>query len=274
MSKTMQDDTVRRSVRERYGTIARTGERCCGGEVAAGEATGKGSACCGPKEDWPTSDRLGYDSGDLATLPEGADLGLGCGNPGRFAAIRKGETVVDLGSGGGIDCFLASKAVGESGRVIGVDMTPDMIERARRLAGESGATNVEFRLGEIEALPIADAVADVVISNCVVNLSPDKPRVLREAFRVLKPGGRVAISDIVALGDLPDDVKQDLALHAACLAGAAKVTDVERMLREAGFEQVRVTPKRIDVSDERIENLLASASVEAVRPRAAEGCCG
>jgi len=266
-------DQVRSAVRDAYGQIARTGQRGCSpsGGGAVGE---KGTACCGPKEDWPSSDRLGYSKDELESLPEGTDLGLGCGNPGVFASIRKGETVVDLGSGGGIDCFLASKAVGAEGRVIGVDMTPDMITRARKAAADSGATNVEFRLGEIEALPVADATVDVVISNCVVNLSPDKPRVLREAFRVLKPGGRIAISDIVALGELPEDVKKDLALHAACLAGAAKVEDVESMLRDAGFDDIRVKPNPIAVGDERIDHLLASASVEAVRPGGGGGCCG
>lgn len=267
MNRTPQD--VRKAVREKYGQIARNEVSGCGPAPSGGGSVNvesKGS-CCTPKAEWPTSERLGYGADDLATLPQGTDLGLGCGHPGGFAGIAEGQTVVDLGSGGGIDCFLAAQAVGASGRVIGVDMTPDMIERARSAASDSGATNVEFRLGEIENLPVADASVDVVISNCVVNLSPDKPRVLREAFRVLKPGGRVAISDIVALGDLPDDVRHDLELHAACLAGAARVEDVEAMLRDAGFEQIQVTPRPISVEDDRIRGLLASASVEAKRPQ-------
>jgi len=258
---------VRSAVRDTYGQIAR-GERVgCGPSISGGGSVDvREQGCCTPKAEWPSSERLGYRATELDALPEGADLGLGCGHPGRFAAIEPGHTVVDLGSGGGIDCFLAAQAVGDTGHVIGVDMTPDMVERARTAAADAGASNVEFRLGEIENLPVADAAADVVISNCVVNLSPDKPRVLAEAFRILKPGGRVAISDIVALGDLPEDVRSDLALHAACLAGAARVETLHAMLEDAGFEDVRVNPSPIDVGDDRIRGLLASASVEARRP--------
>jgi ubiquinone/menaquinone biosynthesis C-methylase UbiE len=200
-------------------------------------------------------------------------MGLGCGNPQAIASLRPGETVLDLGCGGGFDCFLAAKAVGESGRVIGVDMTPEMISKARQNAVKAGVSNVEFRLGEIENLPVADNSVDVIISNCVINLSPDKARVYKEAFRVLKRRGRLAISDIVATAPLPEEVKRDLALYAACVAGAAQMDDLRAMLRQAGFIRIRVTPK--DRSRELIrgwapgrnlEDFIVSANIEAVKP--------
>lgn len=202
-------------------------------------------------------------------------MGLGCGNPHAIAALKEGETVLDLGSGGGFDCFLAAQAVGETGRVIGVDVTPEMVSKARQNGASTGFRNIEFRLGEIENLPVADASVDVIISNCVINLSPEKPRVFREALRVLKPGGRLAISDIVATAQLPDEMKEDLALYAGCIAGAASIDELVDILREAGFTNIRIQPK--DESREfirdwapgmRIEDFVVSATIEAVKP-----CC-
>jgi len=206
-------------------------------------------------------------------VPEGANMGLGCGNPHAIASLKEGETVLDLGSGGGFDCFLAARAVGEAGRVIGVDMTPEMVSKARRNAASAGVTNIEFRLGEIENLPVADASVDVIISNCVINLSPEKPKVFKEALRVLKPGGRLAVSDVVATAQLPDEMKSDLALYAGCVAGAAPIDELTDMLKEAGFTDIRIQPK--DESREFIrdwspgmgvEDFVVAATIEAVKP--------
>jgi arsenite methyltransferase len=186
------------------------------------------------------SKTIGYSDEQLGAIPQGADLGLGCGNPTALASLQPGETVLDLGSGGGIDCFLAAEAVGPAGRAIGVDMTAEMIERARENARNSGADNVEFRLGEIEHLPAADRSADVIISNCVVNLSPDKPQVFREAFRVLKPGGRLFISDIVLLKPLPDEVKESIEAYVGCVAGASMKAEYLGAIEAAGFQNIEV----------------------------------
>ena len=201
-------------------------------------------------------------------------MGLGCGNPISIARLQPGETVVDLGSGGGIDCFLASKEVGDAGNVIGVDMTPDMLSKARRNAAAGGYSNVEFRLGEIENLPVADSSADVLISNCVINLSPNKLQVYREAFRVLKPGGRIAVADMVALQPLPEALKSDLAAYTGCVAGAALVDQVKSWLQEAGFEQVEVRVKqrssefiRDSEAVAQLDDFVASADVTAVKPK-------
>jgi len=202
-------------------------------------------------------------------------MGLGCGNPHAIAALKEGETVLDLGSGGGFDCFLAARAVGETGRVIGVDVTPEMVSKARQNGASAGFRNIEFRLGEMENLPVADASVDVIISNCVINLSPEKPQVFRDALRVLKPGGRLAISDVVATAQLPDEMKEDLALYAGCIAGAASVDELVDMLREAGFTDIRIQPK--DESREfirdwapgmKVEDFVVSATIEAAKP-----CC-
>jgi len=216
---------------------------------------------------------MGYSPAELSSLPEGADLGLGCGNPQAIAALRPGETVLDLGSGGGIDCFLASRAVGESGKVIGVDMTPEMIQRAREGATEAGISNVDFRLGEIEHLPVADGTADVILSNCVINLSPDKPAVFREAFRVLKPGGRLAISDMVAVAPLPEEVRNSVELHVGCVAGAAMIDELKTMLGEIGFVDVRIETNerggeliREYAPGSGLEDYVVSAIIEARRP--------
>ncbi len=226
---------IRETIRKRYSETALAGTARCG----------CASGCCGP-QDQATSEGLalavGYSAQDLQNAPEGANMGLGCGNPQAIADLRPGEVVVDLGSGGGFDCFLAARQVGARGRVIGVDMTPEMVEKARRNVGAAHCANVTFRLGEIEHLPVADAEADVVLSNCVVNLSTDKAQVFREAFRVLKKGGRLAIADIVAVADMPEDVRENVRLHAECVAGAARVEALEDMMRAAGFRQVSIRP--------------------------------
>jgi SAM-dependent methyltransferase len=222
---------ITRTVRERYGRAAEGQAECCG------------SSCCGGERDAAEVSRaIGYTEAELATLPEGADLGLGCGNPTAIASLAEGEVVMDLGSGAGIDCFLASRQVGATGRVIGVDMTPQMLERARANAARGGFDNVEFRLGEIEALPVADSVVDVVLSNCVLNLVPDKARALSEAYRVLRPGGRLAISDMVSDVDPPSELKDDLDAIAACLP--IRRDSYLRQLEEAGFEDVSIVSER------------------------------
>jgi SAM-dependent methyltransferase len=216
---------------------------------------------------------MGYSKEDIHGVPEDANMGLGCGNPVALASLKTGETVVDLGSGGGFDCFLASKEVGETGMVIGVDMTPDMISKARKNAEEMGTRNVEFRLGEIEHLPVADNSADIIMSNCVVNLSPDKLSLYRDAFRVLKPGGRLAISDIVAFAPVPKEVQEDLVLLAACVAGAATIEDTVDMLKKAGFQDIKIETNdksrefiREWIPDKNVEDYVVSAYIEAVKP--------
>ena len=244
-------------VRNRYGGIAAGGAGCCGAADSAQE----------------TSCSMGYSEAELASLPEGADLGLGCGNPQAFAAMRPGEVVVDLGSGAGIDCFLAARQVGPAGRVIGVDMTHEMLTKARANGEQVGAANVEFRLGEIEHLPIGDNTADVVISNCVINLVPDKEQVYREAFRVLRLGARLAIADVVNTAPLPPDLSADPALLCGCIAGAATVRQIEDWLAAAGFVDIRITVKPGSrelvatwVPGRGIEDFVASATIEARKP--------
>lgn len=256
----MNNEQIRQVIREHYA-------------AAAGEesTSGCGPACCGA--DPESSLRIGYAESDLATLPAGSNMGLGCGNPQTIASLREGETVLDLGSGGGIDCFLAGQRVGPEGSVIGVDMTPEMVSKARAAAERIGTANVEFRLGEIEHLPVADASIDVILSNCVVNLSPDKRQVFRECFRVLRPGGRLAIADVVAIGEVPDEVREHPELIAACVGGAAAVSEVEAMLLESGFEDVRIRVAR-ETQEEvgrwfpgsGLESFVASAYIEARRP--------
>jgi arsenite methyltransferase len=247
---------VRSEVRKRYARTAVAGAGGCG---CGGSAKGSRS-CCGPT--LPTSERLGYGKTELASVPEEADLGLGCGNPTALAGLQSGETVLDLGSGGGIDCFLASRRVGPAGRVIGVDMTPQMIDRARAAAARGEFGNVEFRLGEIENLPVADGSVDVVISNCVVNLSPDKPRVFREAFRTLKPGGRLMVSDIVLRGELPEPARKSVAMWAGCVAGAMQEQDYLEAIRAAGFSDVRV------VSAKRAADIVGGEQVKELHAKA------
>ena len=239
---------IRTKVREHYGSIATSVE------------TADKAACCGPAESGcGCSPSTGvneidlvskiYDSQDMESLPdEVAELSLGCGDPVTLASLEPGQTVLDLGSGGGIDCFLAGKRVGETGRVIGIDMTAEMIEKARANKNNLGAENVEFRLGEIEHLPVADEIADVVISNCVINLSPDKPQVFREAYRALRPGGRLAVSDIVTDGTLPEKIKDNLSAWVGCIAGALDVKEYTAAIESAGFVDVKLTPVYLDES--------------------------
>ncbi len=263
-------DTIRQQVRTAYAAVANTGSSCCA------TAPAPAGSCCAPS-DLSVAELLsrgiGYSTEETAAVPEGANLGLGCGNPQAIAALQTGECVLDLGSGAGFDCFLAARAVGADGHVIGVDMTPDMVSKARTNAAKSGFANVEFRLGEIEHLPVADASIDVIISNCVINLSPDKAQVFRDAYRVLKPGGRLAISDIVLTAALPPEMHAEIALYTGCVAGAASVADLAAMLAGAGFSAIRIAPK--DASREYIqhwapgrgvENFIASANIEAVKP--------
>ena len=262
----MDDVQIKEMVRARSGGIAAARETSCCAPAA--------SSCCGPEAaSHDKARRMGYSEAELAAAPEGANLGLGCGNPQAIAAIQSGETVVDLGSGAGFDCFLAAQQVGETGRVIGVDMTHEMLKKARDNAASIGAANVEFRLGELEHLPVADNIADVVISNCVINLVPDKQQVFREAFRVLKHGGRLAISDIINTAPLSAELQSDPALLCGCVAGAAPTDRVEKWLAAAGFVDVRVTPRpesheliKTWAPGRNLENHIVSAMVEARKP--------
>ena len=257
------DSDRRRIVRDHYGRIAKGDGGCTPG-------------CCGARG--PGQARaLGYSEEDERGAPDGADLGLGCGNPIAIASLRPGETVLDLGAGAGFDCFLAARQVGPAGKVIGVDMTPAMVDRARANAAALGAPAVEFRLGEIERLPVADASVDVVLSNCVINLSPDQAAVFREAFRVLRPGGRLAISDVVAIGPAPAAARS-AAKPTDCVSGAAAIEDIEAMLRRAGFVeiQIRIAPGSDEILGSWFagaEKLAASATIEARRPDGAPSCC-
>jgi ubiquinone/menaquinone biosynthesis C-methylase UbiE len=281
-----EKEEIRQAVRENYGKIARANDiesvnsqvsqaASCRGESNLSMGTNSSSSCCVKPEFTPDlmAAAIGYTKEDLTGVPGGANLGLGCGNPVALASLKPGETVVDLGSGGGLDCFLAARKVGETGQVIGVDMTPDMVSKARKNAEKRGVKNIEFRLGEIENLPIADNSADIIISNCVINLSPDKQGVYREALRVLKPGGRLVISDILTTGKLPDEVQKNLALVTACIGGAATIQDTEKMLKGTGFQDIKITPKNINqelirewVPGKKIEDYIVPAYIEAIKP--------
>jgi SAM-dependent methyltransferase len=300
--ETRDKEEIRQAVRESYGKVARDGgvpsgtsqpQSCCGpSDIPV--ITGQGVTCCSPSEasaeanqevscgcggpDFPLEQMsafMGYSKEDIESVPEGANMGLGCGNPVALASLSPGETVVDLGSGGGFDCFLAAREVGETGKIIGIDMTPDMISKARKNAEKVGAGNVEFRLGEIEHLPVADNSADIIMSNCVINLSPDKLSVYLDTYRVLKPGGRLSISDIVATAPLPEKVKKNLALVAACVGGAETIDNTEKMLKEAGFQDIEIKPneksreliREWDPSkSENAGDYIVSAYIEAVKP--------
>jgi arsenite methyltransferase len=265
--ETKNSDEIRQAVRSRYGEIAKQGTSGCVCSTL--------SSCCGTSlgSIEKMSQAFGYTKEQVDTAPEGANMGLGCGNPQAIASLKPGETVLDLGSGGGFDCFLAAESVGEYGRVIGVDMTADMVSKARRNAEKLDAKNVEFRLGEIEHLPVADASVDVIISNCVINLSPEKIDVFREAWRVLKPGGRLAILDVVALQELPAEIKNDLSMISVCVGGTETIDVIEKALQEAGFKDINIQPRdesRENISQwftgQNIENYVASAIIEARKP--------
>ncbi|MCK5408969.1 MAG: arsenite methyltransferase [Candidatus Heimdallarchaeota archaeon] len=254
----METKKVRKIVRDRYGKVAKNQSSCCGPTKVTAEEVSKS---------------IGYSSEELDSIPDAANMGLGCGNPTAIASLKEGEVVLDLGAGGGLDCFLAAKKVGIKGKVIGVDMTPDMIDLARDNAEKNNFENVEFRLGEIENLPVANDSVDIIISNCVINLSPDKLSVYRDAHRVLKSGGRLAISDIVATVPLPDEIQQNLALVAACVGGAATMEETKEMLEEAGFQNIRITPKeesreiiRACAPDSNVDDYIISAYIEAEKP--------
>lgn len=280
MSDPPADPAEQRSVvRERYGSIADSEATSCCGEATESAADSccdgdaGGSADAGDDGDTEPPTALGYDPDEVAAAETAAELSLGCGNPNAIAALEAGETVLDLGSGGGFDCFLAAREVGAEGRVIGVDMTPAMVERAREAARDNDRETVEFRLGEIEHLPVGDARVDVVISNCVVNLSPDKQQVFREVERVLRPGGRVAISDVVRTAPFPDDVRLDPDAVAGCVAGAASVEELERMLTNAGLVDVRIEPDEDSAevieewdAERDLGDYLLAATIEARKP--------
>jgi SAM-dependent methyltransferase len=227
----MKGEKIKHVVRERYAEIAKRESSCCGSV----------SPCCGsPDMTQDTSKKIGYSEEELKAVPEGSNLGLGCGNPVGLASLKEGDTVLDLGSGAGFDCFLAANKVGKGGKIIGVDMTPEMIDKARENAIKATYENVEFRLGEIENIPVADDSVDVVISNCVINLSPDKRKVFKEAFRVLKPGGRLMVSDIVLMKELPGFIRDSVEAYVACVSGAMMKKEYLETIREAGFQQVKV----------------------------------
>ncbi|OPZ71594.1 MAG: putative methyltransferase YcgJ [bacterium ADurb.Bin478] len=264
--KQKSNEEILTAVRERYTQIAQKGSSCC-----------SGSPCCGSQEQKVTlkewSGQLGYSNEEMSQAPAEANLGLGCGNPQAIAALKPGEVVLDLGSGAGFDCFLAARQVGPIGKVIGVDMTPEMVAKARANAQQDGYKNISFRLGEIEALPVADNQVDVIISNCVINLSPDKAAVFSEAYRVLKPGGRLAISDVVATAELPEELRNDLELHAACAAGALSIPELERLLGQAGFVDILIAPKeesrgfiREWAPGRNLQEYIVSAVISAKKP--------
>jgi arsenite methyltransferase len=233
----MDPKEIKKAVRDAYAKSAKKNSSCCGGgetiKISAAQFREMGKA-------------MGYSETEMASVPEGSNLGLGCGNPVAVASLKPGQTVVDLGAGAGFDCFLAASRVGKSGRIIGVDMTPEMIDKARQNAEKGGYGNVEFRLGEIEHLPVADNEADVVISNCVINLAPDKAQVLKEAHRVLKPGGRIAISDLALLKDLPPEIRASIEAYTGCIGGAIRVEEYRRAVAEAGFKDVEFAVKTAD----------------------------
>jgi SAM-dependent methyltransferase len=279
----MEQGEIRKAVRDGYGQIAKNSGSCCL----------PGASCGGVSSVEKISQGIGYSPEEMQAVPEGANLGLGCGNPVALASLKEGETVVDLGSGAGFDAFLAARAVGKSGRVIGVDMTPEMLDKARGNARKGDYGNVEFRLGEIENLPVANRTADIIISNCVINLSPDKERVFREAFRVLKPGGRLMVSDIVLLNRLSDALKESIEAYVGCVAGAVMKEDYLQAIRGAGFEEVGIIDEttfpvkelishpavqehfgQVDQMESQIEEIsssIASIKVYAVKPAANKG---
>jgi arsenite methyltransferase len=260
--ESQDNDRIRERVRTAYAKVARGADGC-------------GVGCCGNQGSGSLA--MGYTQEDRESVPDGADLGLGCGNPQAIAALSAGETVLDLGSGGGFDCFLAAKRVGRTGRVIGVDMTPDMVTKARANARAVGTANVEFRLGEIEHLPVPDATVDVILSNCVINLSPDKAAVFREAWRVLKPGGRLAISDVVAVQAMPRELAESVEALTGCIAGSASIDELRAILADVGFDAVQIQARGesraiIERCMRGAGDYVVSATIEAIKPGAAS-CC-
>lgn len=276
----VKEDQIRQHIRESYSKVAEASNQggCCGVE----------SSCCGVSAEVDintvVSTRMGYSEDDVNSTPDGADMGLGCGTPKAIASIQPGETVLDLGSGGGFDCFLVAAELKGSGKVLGVDMTPAMLSKSRANAEKTDYSNVEFRLGEIEHLPVADQTVDVIISNCVINLSPNKQQVFNDAFRVLKEGGRLAISDVVASAPLPEDIKNDKELLSGCMAGASTIDELIEMMQQSGFSEINITPKdesRSFIKDwapgTNIEDFVLSAYIQAVKTPAdccADSCCG
>ncbi|MEW6184873.1 MAG: arsenite methyltransferase [Thermodesulfobacteriota bacterium] len=257
----MKTEEIKKEVRDRYARVVTEKISCCA----------PASSCCGPAlQPEIIGKYVGYSDQDLQSVPEGANLGLGCGNPLAHAALKPGDTVIDLGSGAGFDCFLAARQVGPQGRVIGVDMTAEMIDAARKNAEKGGYTNVEFRLGEIENLPLADNQGDMIISNCVINLAPDKARVFQEAFRVLKPGGRLMVSDIVLLGDLPKEILESIPAYVSCVAGAVKKGEYLKAMEQAGFREVAVLEETVFeldkmINDPTIQPILAEGKIERTK---------
>lgn len=260
------NDLIHKAVREQYAKVADSDH--------SNNSCATDACCAAPCDNAKTTSiGLGYSKTEVSDVPQGSNMGLGCGNPRAIASLKSGETILDLGSGGGFDCFLAVNEVGQSGHIIGVDMTPEMLNKARNNVSKTRHNNVEFRLGEIENLPVADAIIDVIISNCVINLSPQKEKVFYEAYRVLKPGGRLAISDIVAFVELPANLQDDMALFTGCMAGASTIFQIERMLKNAGFTDIKIEPKN-ESSDfirnwspnSYIENYIVSATIEAIKP--------
>lgn len=245
----MKEEKIRKQVRNRYANIAKTSSPCCSSSCGSGTQSSA-----------EMSRMIGYSDDEMASVPEGANLGLGCGNPTALASLKEGERVLDLGSGGGFDCFLAAKKVGKIGKVIGVDMTSEMLDKARAHAKKGKYTNVEFRLGEIENLPVADNSVDVVISNCVINLSPKKKRVFEEAHRVLAPNGRLMVSDIVLLSGLPEGLQRNAEAYGACISGAELKSAYLGLIEKAGFQNVKV----VEETNYPIEDVLSEPSVEKI----------
>ena len=260
----MKEEKIKKLVRNRYAKVAKTNGSCCASPISCCSATSK-----------EVSNMIGYSEDEMTAVPEGANLGLGCGNPTALASLKEGETVLDLGAGAGFDCFLAANKVGKKGKVIGVDMTPEMIDKARANARKGKYTNVEFRLGEIENLPAADNSVDVIISNCVINLSPNKKRVFEEAFRVLSPKGRLMVSDIVLLRELPKSIRENVEAYAGCISGAEIKDKYLELIRKAGFREVRVIeektyPLEYIISESATQEIVKSLdmSLEEVREAA------
>jgi arsenite methyltransferase len=248
----VKEEKIKKIVRDNYAKIAKSEKSCCGPQTSCGSNA--------PNMSEEISRRIGYSEQEIGSVPEGANLGLGCGNPIALASLKKGQTVLDLGSGGGFDCFLAANRVGKEGRVIGVDMTPEMIDKARENARKGKYENVEFRLGEIENLPVADGTVDVIISNCVINLSPNKKRVFEEAFRVLKPDGRLMVSDIVLLKKLPESIRKNVQAYVGCISGAEMKDKYLRMIEDAGFKEVKVIEENVFP----VENMANDPTAQAI----------